>query len=212
MSPLASGCCGRNTHVFPHCRPRYPQRDTIYPRPVQSLPPLRAFLRNEGIDTAIDPRQPCRIDATHEIAREEARRRAIRAATARYVLPEQSRAQSRRLPSVLGWVQCWSMNTMMVLLSMDNQRFGLWTKCAGWGTTKGRLLFLRSSTLMDGGHRNRDRGESSSPYPKVARRSIPSSSLNGDDRHVRKSFASSRPYASRGTVEERMSREVETFV
>jgi len=73
-----------NHNLFPHCRPRYPQRDAIYPRPVQSLPPLRAFLRDEGIDTDIDPRQPCFIGATHEVAREEARRRALRAAATRY--------------------------------------------------------------------------------------------------------------------------------
>ncbi|KAH9999933.1 hypothetical protein BJV77DRAFT_975430 [Russula vinacea] len=61
--------------------------------------------------------------------------------------------------------------------------------------------------------RNRDRRESSSPYQKVVRRSIPSSSIaNGDDCHARKTFSTLRPYGSRvGTVEERMSREVETF-
>jgi len=96
---------GRDTHLFPHCRPRYPQRDTIYPRPVQSLPPLRAFLRNEGIDTDIEPHQPCRIDSSHEIAREQARWRAIRAATTRYGHPEHAKSLSHRLPSVLGRVQ-----------------------------------------------------------------------------------------------------------
>ncbi|KAN0126782.1 hypothetical protein V8E52_000422 [Russula decolorans] len=70
-----------NTHATP---PRGPQRDFIHPRPVQSLPPLRAFLRNEGIDTDIEPPQQCLVRATHEVAREEARRRAIRAAPTRF--------------------------------------------------------------------------------------------------------------------------------
>jgi hypothetical protein len=84
VSTLTSGCVTGNHNLFPHCRPRYPQRDAIHPRPVQSLPPLRAFLRDEGIDTEIEPRQPCLIGATHEVAREEARRRALRAAATRY--------------------------------------------------------------------------------------------------------------------------------
>lgn len=112
---------GQDTHLCLHYRPRYPHRDTIYPRPVQSLPSLRDFLRNEGIETDIEPRQPCRIDATHENAREDARRRAIRSATTRYGFPGHAKAQSHRLPSVLGRVQFW--NALAVLLSMDNRRF-----------------------------------------------------------------------------------------
>jgi hypothetical protein len=77
-----------NPHATP---PRSPQRDFIYPRPVQSLPPLRAFLRNSGIDTDIEPRHHGLISATHEIAREEARRRAVRAATARPLLDYEHR-------------------------------------------------------------------------------------------------------------------------
>jgi hypothetical protein len=77
-----------------HYRPRGPQRDFIYPRPVQSLPPLRAFLRNEGIDTDIEPRQQRLVSATHEVAREEARRRAIRATATRYVFLEHTEASS----------------------------------------------------------------------------------------------------------------------
>lgn len=84
---------GRDNHyLFSHRRPRYPQRDAIYPRPVQSLPPLRAFLRNEGIDADIEPRQPCLVGATHEVAREEARRRAVRAAATRYGFVEYTKA------------------------------------------------------------------------------------------------------------------------
>jgi hypothetical protein len=84
--------------------------------------------------------------------------------------------------------------------------------CTGRDTTEGWALYLWSSALVDDNHRNRDRRESS-PYQKVARRSMSSSSTaNGDDCHARKTFSTLRPYGSRvGTVEERMSREVETF-
>ncbi|KAI0005071.1 hypothetical protein BJV74DRAFT_323271 [Russula compacta] len=42
---------------------------------------------------------------------------------------------------------------------------------------------------------------------------MPSPSTSRDDRHARKAFSSLRPYGPRrGTVEERMSREVETFI
>jgi hypothetical protein len=145
---------GRDNHnLFPHCRPRYPQRDAIHPRPVQSLPPLRAFLRNEGIDTDIEPRQPCPIGATHEVAREEARRRALRAAATRYGFVEHTKAQSHCLSSAVmsGWAQFWVMNTVTVLLLMGNQLFGLWTKVAGWDITEGWLSCPQSGALANGG-------------------------------------------------------------
>lgn len=82
----------RTVYNAQHYRPRGPQRDFIYPRPVQSLPPLRAFLRNEGIDTDVVPRQQTLVSATHEVAREEARRRAIRAAPTRCVYLEHTEA------------------------------------------------------------------------------------------------------------------------
>ena len=142
-----------NHYLFPHCRPRYPQRDAIYPRPVQSLPPLRAFLRNEGIDTDIEPRQPCLIGATHEVAREEARRRALRAAVTRYGFVEYTKAQSHCLPSAVmpGWAQFWVMNTVTVLLLMGSQRFGLWTRVAGWDITEGWPSYLQSGAQANGG-------------------------------------------------------------
>jgi hypothetical protein len=90
--------CRRDCHNAQLYRPRVPQRDFIYPRPVQSLPPLRAFLRNEGIDTDIEPRQQCLVRATHEVAREEARRRAIRADPTRYVSLEHTEASSHYPP------------------------------------------------------------------------------------------------------------------
>ncbi|KAI0307107.1 hypothetical protein B0F90DRAFT_1813915 [Multifurca ochricompacta] len=68
-------------HVTP---PRCPQRDFIYPRPVQSLPPLRAFLRDEGIDTEIELPQPPLVGASHDGAGEEACRRALRVTATRY--------------------------------------------------------------------------------------------------------------------------------
>lgn len=162
-----------NTHLTP---PRGPQRDFIYPRPVQSLPPLRAFLRNEGIDTDIEPRQQCLVRATHEVAREDARRRAIRAAPTRPLLGYEYRNVA-------------SLAEHQTIQPMDEVY---------------RPGYNR---------RNRDFRESS-PYQKVVRRSIQSSSsASGDDCHARKTFSSLRPCGSRvGTVEERMSREVETFV
>ncbi len=81
---------GRNAYssMFRLYSPRRPQRDLIYPRPVQSLPPLRAFLRNEGINADIDARHPQLVGTTHEAAREEARRKALKAAATRYVFSE----------------------------------------------------------------------------------------------------------------------------
>jgi hypothetical protein len=90
--------CRRDCHNVQHYRPRGPQRDFIYPRPVQSLPPLRAFLRNEGIDTDIEPRQQRLARPTHELAREEARWRAIRAAPTRYVFLDHTQASSHYPP------------------------------------------------------------------------------------------------------------------
>lgn len=69
--------------IFRLYSPRRPQRDLCHPHPVQSLPPLRAFLRNEGIDADIDARL---VGTTHGAAREEARRRALKAAATRYML------------------------------------------------------------------------------------------------------------------------------
>ena len=70
-------------------------------------------------------------------------------------------------------------------------------------------LYSWSSALVDVNHRNRDCRESS-PYQKVVRRSMPAASTtSGDDCRVRKSPSCLRPRV--GTVEERMSREVETF-
>lgn len=68
--------------------PRRPQRDLIHSHPVQSLPPLRAFLRNEGIDADIGNRLPQVVGASREAAREEARRRDLKAAAKRYVLSD----------------------------------------------------------------------------------------------------------------------------
>jgi hypothetical protein len=65
--------------------PRRPQRDLIHPCPVQSLPPLRAFLRNKGINADIDARRPQLVGTAHEAAREEARRRALKAPATRCV-------------------------------------------------------------------------------------------------------------------------------
>lgn len=70
------------------CSPRRLQRDLPYPRPVQSLPPLRAFLRNEGINADIETRHSQLIGTAHEAAREEARRRALKAAATRYVFSD----------------------------------------------------------------------------------------------------------------------------
>lgn len=63
--------------------PRRAQRDLIHPYPVRSLPPLRAFLRNEGINADIETRHPQLVGNAHETAREEARRRALKAAATR---------------------------------------------------------------------------------------------------------------------------------
>jgi len=175
-----------NTHATP---PRGPQRDFIHPRPVQSLPPLRAFLRNEGIDTDIEPPQQCLVRATHEVAREEARRRAIRAAPTRF--SPLLGYESRNAPSLAEHRTIQPLDE--VYMPGYNRR-------------------LAFSALVDGNRRNRDFRESS-PYQKVVRRSMPSSSIaSGDDCHARKTLSSLRPCGSRvGTVEERMSREVETF-
>ncbi len=76
---------GQNAYsIFRLYSPRR-QRDLIYPRPVQTLPPLRAFLRNEGINADIETRHPQLTGTVHEVAREEARRRALKAAATRYV-------------------------------------------------------------------------------------------------------------------------------
>lgn len=50
-----------------------------------------------------------------------------------------------------GWAQFWVMNTVTVLLLMGSQRFGLWTKVAGWDITEGRLSYPHSGTLANGG-------------------------------------------------------------
>jgi hypothetical protein len=201
--------CRRDGHNPQHYRPRGPQRDFIYPRPVQSLPPLRAFLRNEGIDTDIEPRQQRLVSATHEVAREEARRRVLRAAPTRYVFLEHTEASSHYSPLA----RFLDTNTEMPPLSPSTERSSPWTKCTGQDTTEGWPLYPQFSALVDGNHRSRDFRESS-PYEKVLRRSMPSSSsASGDDCHPRKTLSSLRPCGSRvGTVEERMSREVETFV
>jgi hypothetical protein len=89
-------CGQRGPNLFQRRRTRCPQRDFIHPRPVQSLPPLRAFLREEGIDTDIEPRRPCHIGSAHEVAREDARRRALRAATTRYGSLGRTEAKSHR--------------------------------------------------------------------------------------------------------------------
>ena len=65
--------------------PRRRQRDLIHPYPTQSLPPLRAFLRNKGINADIDACRPQLLGTAHEAAREEARRRALKAPAMRCV-------------------------------------------------------------------------------------------------------------------------------
>ena len=50
-----------------------------------------------------------------------------------------------------GWAQFWVMNTVMVLLLMGSQRFGLWTKVAGWDITEGWLSYSQSGALANGG-------------------------------------------------------------
>lgn len=207
--------CRRHSHNPQHYRPRGPQRDFIYPRPVQSLPPLRTFLRNSGIDTDIEPRQPSLVSATHEVAREEARRRAIRATATRYVSLEHTEAPSHYPPlchtKTLARVS--DMNTEIPPLSPSTELSSPWTTCKGQDTTEGKLLHPQFRALVDENHRNRDFREFS-PYQKVVRRSMPSSYIaSEDDCHARKTFSPVRPCGSRaGTVEERMSREVETFV
>jgi hypothetical protein len=100
-------------------------------------------------------------------------------------------------------------NTEMVLLALSTRRSSPWTKYAGQDSTEGWALYFRSSALVNVNHRHHDYRESS-PYQKVTKRPIPSSSTaSGDECHVRKSLSSLRPRV--GTVEERMSREVETF-
>jgi len=95
---------------------------------------------------------------------------------------------------------------------MNNYRFILWTKYAGWNATKGWSLALQAGTLAEEGHRDRGRGEPSS-YQKVVRPFIRSSSTVRDDRSALKVSSSPRGKGSRvGTVEERMAREVETFI
>src|SRR6266446_5716262 len=101
----------------------------------------------------------------------------------------------------------------MALLSPSTQRSSPWTKCTSQDITGGWPLSTQSSALVDGNHRNRHSRESS-PCQKIVRRSMPSSSsASDDDCHARKTFSSLRPYGYRvSTVEERMSREVETFM
>jgi hypothetical protein len=209
------GQCRRDNHNPQRYRPRGPQRDFVYPRPVQSLPPLRAFLRNEGIDTDIEPRQQSPVSATHEVAREEARRRAIRATATRYVSLEHTEAPSHYPPlcHTKNIARFSDMNTEMPPLSPSTERSSPWMTCTGQDTTEGWPLYPQFSALIDRNHRNRDFREFS-PYQKVVRRSMPSSYIaSGDDCHARKTFSPLRPCGSRvGTVEERMSREVETFV
>ena len=192
-------------------RPRCPQRDFIHPRPVQSLPSLREFLRTEGIATDIEPRQEGLISATREVAREEAMRRALRAAATRYVFLECNR-------SVVS-LSTLSSHTRIGPLHGYEPRNG--TSLAEYpafqplnevcrpASNRRWALYSWFSALVDGTHRNRDCRESS-PYQKVARRSMPSlPTASGDDCRVRKSPSCLRPRV--GTVEERMSREVETF-
>jgi hypothetical protein len=69
-----------HTHESPPWRH---QRDLIHPCTVQSLPPLRAFLRNEGINADIDACRPQLVGTAHEVAREEARRRALKSPATR---------------------------------------------------------------------------------------------------------------------------------
>ncbi len=100
----------------------------------------------------------------------------------------------------------------MALLSLSTQWSSPWTKCTGQDTTEGSPLYPQCSALVNVNHRNRNFRESP-PYQKVRRSMQSSSSASGDDCHARKTFSSPRPYGSRvGTVEERMSREVETFM
>jgi hypothetical protein len=95
---------------------------------------------------------------------------------------------------------------------MNNYRFNPWTKRAGWNVTKGWFLALRAGTLAEEDHRDHDRGEPSS-YQKIVRPFIRSSSTVKDDRSALKTSPSPRGNGSRVcTVEERMSREVETFM
>ncbi|KAH9006757.1 hypothetical protein EDB86DRAFT_4933 [Lactarius hatsudake] len=79
---LAPSYASTSSHTH-ESSPRRPQRDLIHPQPAQSLPPLRAFLRDEGINADIDARHPQFVGTAHEAAREEARRRALKAAATR---------------------------------------------------------------------------------------------------------------------------------
>ncbi|KAI9513339.1 hypothetical protein F5148DRAFT_1319097 [Russula earlei] len=124
LSPASSDTSvSSNTHAI---SPRCPQRDFINPRPVQTLPPLRAFLREEGIDADIEPRQPRFIGATHEIAREEARRRALR--------PVATRCHTRMNP-LLGYEHRGTFAyEQPTIHSPDDVRRPGYSR-SGWGTT-----------------------------------------------------------------------------
>jgi len=101
---------------------------------------------------------------------------------------------------------------LVIFLQMSNRFRRPWTKHAGLATIEGWFLHPPFNALAYWDHRSRDCGEFA-PYQRVVRRSVPSSSTAGDDRHARKTMSSLRPCGSRfGTVEERMSREVETFM
>jgi hypothetical protein len=105
------------------------------------------------------------------------------------------------------------MNTEMPFLTPSIERSSPWTICTGQDTTEGWPSYHQFSAPIDWNHRNREFREFS-PYQKVVRLSMPTPYIAGvDDCHARKTFSPSRPCGSRiGTVEERMSREVETFV
>ena len=182
--------------------PRRPQRDLIHHCPVQSLPPLRAFLRNKGINADIDARRPQLVGIVHESAREEARRRALKAPATRYVCPLAHRSPQS---------YCLSLSTTVdpaPRLEASTSNCSIPLQCVCQSATTGQFRPLVCDTLVNGVNRNLDCGNP--PYHRKPVRRFMSPPCM-DDRYTLKAISSPRPSGSRpGTAERRLPREVES--